>query len=291
MPQLNPALTTWNDICNAALVDCNAVGTGQTASGNDLEDALARLQWLLQQWEQKRWLVYHLVTAGVVCNGNQIYTIGPGGHFDTNQPASPWDPRFGGGGSGTQGIGGATGGQPVTENPFGPSYPISVRPDKIESSFLRQLTQSQPNQIDYPMKIITSWEDYNRIALKQLATFPGYVFYDPAWPLGNLFPWPVPNPSIYALFVTYKEQLPPMAYSPATKFNIPFVYYRAMVKNLALELRPKYGINTYPGDQLPGQAKDSLRAIRGGAVQIANLQMPGDLVRPQLYNIFSDRNY
>jgi hypothetical protein len=141
------------------------------------------------------------------------------------------------------------------------------------------------------MKVIESWEDYNRIALKQLKTFPGYVFYDPAWPLGNLFPCPVPNASIYALFVTYKEQLPPMFLTGGTVVNLPYPYYRAMIKNLAMELRAKYGINTYPGDPLPGQAKDSLRVLRGAGTQIANLQMPGDLVRPQLYNIFSDRNY
>jgi hypothetical protein len=82
-----------------------------------------------------------------------------------------------------------------------------------------------------------------------------------------------------------------MAASANAQFNLPFEYYRAMVKNTAMEMRTRYGVNTYPGDSLAGQAKDSLRVLRGANTAMANLQMPGDLVRPQLYNIFSDRNY
>lgn len=309
MAELDPSATTAQDIVTAALHDANVVGVGQTPLAEDLVAGQARLQWLLEQWERKRWLVWGLTTIGCLSTGQQVYTIGPGGDFDTNQDpqtfagttnpqvsGTPFAPAFGGPGPGTlpnpatQTTAGPW--QPGIQQPFGPAAPpVSVRPDKIESSFLRQLVLSQPNYIDYPMTIITSWEAYNRIALKQLVSFPGYLFYDTAWPLGNLYPWPVPQASIYELFVTIKNQLPPAFATSNAKFNIPYEYYRAMVKNLALELRTRYGINTFPGDSLPGQAKDSLRAVRGANTQIATLVMPGDLVRPQLYNIFSDRNY
>lgn len=291
MTQLNPSKTTAGDIATAALLDCGAWGTGQTPLVPDILDAQARLQWLLQQWERKRWFVWNLQTFGLACTGQTAYSIGPGGDFDTNAALSPYNDQFGSG-QGPGSIGQA--GEIITGsgyNPFGPTFPVSVRPDKIESCFVRQLTQSQPNFIDYPMKIIQAREDYNRIALKQLQTFPGYVFYDTAWPLGYLFPWPVPQSAIYGLFVSIKNQLPPMFATLSVPLNIPYEYYRAMVKNLALELRAKYQIHTYPGDPLPGQAKDSLRVLRGANTQIGTLQMPGDLVRPQLYNIFSDRNY
>jgi hypothetical protein len=141
------------------------------------------------------------------------------------------------------------------------------------------------------MTIIRSREDYNRIALKQLQSFPGYLFYDSGWPLGNLFPWPVPQAHIYELHVSVKEQLPPAFATQATVLSVPYEYYHAMVTNLALRLRPKYGIVAQQGDNLVMLAKDSLNAIKSGNTQISRLNIPGDLVRPQLYNIFSDRLY
>jgi len=253
MTLLDPAATTLGDLCNEALKECGYIGVGQTPLAEDLNGAWVRLQWMLQQWERKRWLVYHLVDYGKTSTGAQTYTMGPGGDLDT--------------GAG------------------------SVRSAKVESAFLRQLTQSQPNQIDYPLEILQSREDYNQIALKQLSSFPGSIFYDAAWPLGVVYTWPVPQSAIYAVHVTVLEQLPAKFATQATVFNLPYEYYNGMLYNLALRLRPKYQIGTYPGDPLPGLAKDALNVIRGANVQIARLRMPADLLRPGIYNIFSDRSY
>lgn len=62
----------------------------------------------------------------------------------------------------------------------------------INAAYAR-LTNGSPSAIDYPVTIIKAREEYSRIALKQLASFPNYAFYDSAWPLGNLFMYPVPN--------------------------------------------------------------------------------------------------
>lgn len=273
MSQLDPSKTTVGDICSAALKESGAFGPGTTPLAEDITDALARLQWMLQQWVRKRWLVWNLLDYAVVSTGAQFYSIGPGGDIDTNQALSPWNPQF--------------------NNQFGPSNPVSARPAKIEAAFSRQLTQSQPNQIDYPLTLILAREDYDKIALKELTAGPsGYLFYDSAWPLGFLFPWPMLQANIYELHVTVRSQLPVMFPTFASVFStVPYEYYAAMMYNLALRLRPKYGIPTMPGDQLPGLAKDSLAVLRDSNAQIARLHMPGDLVRPQLYNIFSDRMY
>lgn len=279
MSQIDPGNTQAGDICAAALRECGAWGIGQTPLANDIEDAQARLQWMLQQWANQRWFVYHLVTYNVVAQpdptgqfqGKQAYTIGPGGDMDTNASFNPFNQQF---------------------NPqFGPGHVVSQRPDRIESAFLRQLTLSQPNQIDYPLTLIYSMEDYNRIALKGLSSFPGYLFYDSAWPVGLCYPWPIPQANIYGLFVTVKEQLPPMFATTNQQIALPYQYYDAMMLNLAMRLRPKYGIVSMPGDPLPGLAKDALNVLRRSDYQISRLQIPGDLVRPQLYNIFSDRMY
>ncbi len=269
---LDPVETTVGDLVRQALRECGAIGVGQTPLAEDQNDAQVRLQWMLQQWERKRWLVYHLVTLAKVSTGQQSYTVGPGGDIDPGNPASdPYSPAF--------------------NSQFGGGVAPSVRPARIESAFLRQLVNSQPNQVDYRLAPLQSREDYNRIALKGLVSFPGWFFYDSAWPLGVIFPWPVPQASIYGLFISIMEQLPISFTTQAVKFNIPYEYYNAMLFNLALRLRPKYGITSGPGDHLPGLAKDSLNVLRGANAQIARLQMPADMQRAGIYNIFSDQVY
>ncbi len=250
MSVLDPSNLTARDICTAALRECGAFAIGQTPKAEDITGAWSRLQFMLQQWERKRWLVYHLRTYQITSTGAQSYTVGPGGQFDTGVN--------------------------------------SVRPEKIEAAFLRQLTQSQPNRIDYPLEILQSMEDYSRIALKTLSSFPTYVFYDPTWPLGLAYFWPVPQATIYGPALVIREQLPNRFANLNETFAIPFEYYNAMIYNLALRLRPAYSLGTYAGDMLPSLAKDSLNVLRPANAAIARLQTPGSL---GLYNIFSDRIY
>lgn len=249
--QLQASNTTIGDICRAALKECGAVGVGQTPLAEDVDDAWARLQWMLMQWERKRWLIYHLRRYSVVSTGQISYTIGPGGEFDT--------------GSG------------------------SVRPGKIASAFTRQQF-GQPNPVDYQLEILQSMEDYNWITLKSLRAGPGEaVFLDSDFPLARLYVWPVPIASVYEIHVTVQESLQYQFATLATEFELPYEYYAGMLYNLAMRLRPKYRMGTYPGDSLPGMAKDSLAVIRGPNTQVAKLRMPSTLRRRGLYNIFSDR--
>lgn len=252
MSALDPANTTMGDLVLSALKMAGVIGVGQTPSAEDSNDTWAMCQWMLEEWQRKRWLVYALTTLNVVSTGALAYSLGPAGDLNT--------------GAGT------------------------IRPDKIESAFLRQLTQSQPNQVDYPLEILQAKEDYNKIALKTLASFPTCVFYDPQWPLGQLYAWPVPQASIYGLYVTVKTPMPYRFATLATVFVIPYEYYNAIIMNLAIRLRARYTIPSFAGDPLPGLAKDSLNAIRGGNTAIARLSV-AHLSRGGLYNIYSDRFY
>jgi len=251
--QLEPQNTTLGDICTAALKECGAVGVGQTPLADDINDAWARLQWMLMQWERKRWLVYHLVNLSHVSTGAQSYSVGPGGDFDTGSP--------------------------------------SVRPGKLASAFARQL-QVGPNQVDYKLEILQSREDYDWITLKQLSAGPGEAaFLDSDWPLARLYVWPIPQAGRYELHISIHAQLQYQFTNVADNINLPFEYYNAMMLNLAMRLRPKYRMGTYPGDALPGLAKDSLAVIRAPNTQVARLRMPNVIKRRGQYNIFSDRPY
>jgi hypothetical protein len=208
---------------------------------------------MLQEWERKRWLVFQLVTLLANATGSNPLTIGPGGAFDTG-----------------------TG---------------SVRPERLESAFVRQISLPPPNQVDYPLELVQSMEDWSRIPLKTLVAFPKYVFLDPGWPQGNIYTYPVAQSAVYAIGVVVKAQLPSAFATLATAISLPYEYYIAIVSNLAMRMRSYYAIPTYQGDNLPGMAKDSLNAIRGANTAVARLQLPRDLGSNGRYNIYSDRNY
>lgn len=170
----------------------------------------------------------------------------------------------------------------------GQQFDINPRPDKIESAFFRQLVQSQPNQIDYPLQIIEAREDYNRIALKQLQSFPIYLFYDSGFPVGKAYPWPLIQSNLYSLHLTVKDTLGQFT-SLTQVVQLPLEYFAALKFNLAVRLRQAYQM---PADPiLIGLAKDSLNVIRNANLQIPRLQIPSDLVRGGLYNVFSDQLY
>lgn len=238
-------MTTPLDIIKLALKNAGVIGVGQTPLAEDINDAFTLLNWMLGQWQHKRWLVYHLVDLSKVSTGAQSYTVGPAGDIN-----------------------------------------VAKRPDRLEAAFFRQIVQSQPNQIDYPLELLQAREDYNNIALKQLTSFPSYIFYDSAFPLGVIYPWPVMQPNIYEVHITVKEILAQFT-SLSQNIDLPDEYMAAIHYNLTARL---YGAYTRPPDPvIIGLAKDALNVIRGANAQIARLQMPTDLVRPGIYNPYSDQ--
>lgn len=82
-------------------------------------------------------------------------------------------------------------GDGAVSNAIGPGqYYNSLRPDKIQSAYFIQ-TNSGQNDVSYPLIPIWSYEDYSQISLKELEAWPTYYFYDNAFPVGNVFIWPL----------------------------------------------------------------------------------------------------
>lgn len=181
----------------------------------------------------------------------------------------------------------STGASTYTVGPGG-DINVSTRPDRLEAAYFRQITQSQPNQIDYPLEIIESYETYSRIAIKKLTSFPQYIFYDSAYPTGVLHPYPVLQPTIYELHILLKEQLNQFT-SLGQVISLPLEYIAAIKWNLAVRLRPSYQLP--PDESIVQLALESLNVIRGANAQIPRLTMPIELVRGGLYNIYSDQTY
>ena len=175
------------------------------------------------------------------------------------------------------------------------SYTIGIgenfniaRPDRLEAAFFRQIINTQPNEVDYPLEIIQARETYNQIALKSLVSWPEYIFYDSAYPVGNIYVWPVPQASLFEIHLTLKVQFSTIS-NLSTNIVMPPEYIPAIKWNLALRLRESYQLP--PSVALARLAQESLDVIRGANVQVPLLQCDKALIRPGLYNIYSDQIY
>lgn len=179
----------------------------------------------------------------------------------------------------------STGAQKYTVGPGG-DISIAVRPDEIQAAFQRQLVTSGGNAVDYPLEILTSYEDYSKIAIKQLQSFATYVFYDKQWPLGNLFVWPIPQSSLYEIHIIIKAPISQFS-SISQSIAIPDEYFAALYYNLAVRLMIANQLPINSG--IVGMAKDSLNVIRKANVAIPRMSMPTDLQRSGVYNPYSDQ--
>lgn len=248
-------MTTARDILTLALKDANVLGEGQTPSATMMNDAFLRLNWMIAEWNRKRWLVYHLVDSSAVSDGRITpYLVGAEQDFN-----------------------------------------IAVRPARIEAAFIRQIVNPGPGElVDYPLEILFSWEDYSRVAMKQLQpSFPNFIFYDTDWPIGKVYPYPFPQASIYEIHCLFMMVLAQFA-TLDTAIALPDEYFQAIYLNMAVRLGVVHPISRDPTmmqqwNDLKGLARAALNTLRGGNTQIARLSMPPGLNRPGIYNIYSDQ--
>lgn len=237
--------TTAGDIIRLALKECGSVGVGQTPMAEDINDSFFKLNMMLAQWQRRRFAIYHLVNVGFVSNGEQSYTVGPGGNYNFSQ-----------------------------------------RPAKIESGFFRQNIPGSSLPIDYSLVNVQSWEDYSKISLKTLYSFPTDLFYDPAYPMGNLYPWPIPYADQYEVFINVTETLTQFS-SLTALVNLPGEYVAAILYNLAKRLCVQYGLPV--SVDLKDLAEEGIQTLKKASVQVPRLNMPRSLIRPGIYNVYSDQ--
>jgi hypothetical protein len=245
---------TAQDMCYLALKNASLLGVGQTPLTEDLTDVFNLLNGMLGLWSRNRWLIWHLLD--LACPTPQTtkreYSIGPGGDYD---------------------------------------FP---RPDRLEGAYFRQFVSGPGvniggGPVDFPLQLLQSMEDYSLIALKYLTTWPQAVFYDAAFPYGQILPVPIPNVANSELHVLIKDTLNQFS-TLTTSVYLPPEYYEAIWSNLAVRVAA-----AFPGASITpltvGLAKASLQIIRKANAQVPRLRMMTALVRPPLYNIFSGQTY
>ena len=247
------ATTTARDLCISALRKAGITGVGQAPAAEDINDAFTDMNDMLAQWQRQRWLIWCLNDTAWVADGI----------------------------SGGQA-------QPVT---VGPGQQFNIpRPDRIEGAYFRQLTNVGAGlTVDFPLDLLEDYTDYaERVALKGLVSFPTFACYRPNFPIGNLFIYPIPSDNLYEIHILTKAVLAAFA-NLSSQVILPPEYNAAIKWNLTVRLRASYDLPNQPA--IIKLAKEALNIIRGANTQIGRLQIPQELVRPGLYNVFSDQVY
>lgn len=223
---------TVQTLLTNALVDAGIAGIDEEIEQPIINRALRQANWLIAQWSRKRWLLYRIQDYSFVSTGALNYTVGAG--------------------------------QTININP---------RPDRIEYAFMRFAQTSNPGNlaVDIPLGIIQSHEDYSRITVKNVGTLPWRIFYDPIWPVGLLFPWPVPQPTIYEIHVGFKVVLPRFT-GLQQPISFPPEYEAAL--NWCLVRRLKVTYQMPVDEDTKSLARDGLNVIRLANQQMSTLRMP-----------------
>lgn len=243
-------MTTGRDIVYDALRRSGITGRGITPSATDTQDALVDLNDMLAQWRTKSLMVWDKLSTGFVGDGRIT---------------------------------------PYTVGPGG-DYNMTPRPNRIYSAFLRQLQSAGAGFVDTPLKVIDAREEYDRVSLKQLRSFPIAVFLDTALPLGQLYVYPWPSPAgQYAVYITTKGTMPVVTLA-LDMAGFPEAYIPAMKFNLARRLRQSYGRGMKTDPELIAMANDALSTIEQMNIQLPEMTMPAGLLSSGGgYNIFSDQ--
>lgn len=152
----------------------------------------------------------------------------------------------------------------------------TARPIKIDFAFVRYSSTD-----DYPLEIIDNAR-YQEIFQKSIeTTYPKYLYYNPSYPLGYIYLWPVPSESC-TLGLTKRSVLSAFTSLQQT-VALPDGYEEALVWNLAYKLSPEYGIANV--GQIFDQAAETKTSISRTNTKPFYLSCDGALLRPTGFNI------
>lgn len=242
---------TVNTLCFQALRTLNIVGRGQSASSQQLADALYLLNELLDSWSATGAMIYavNLNEYNIVTPFKQFYTIGPGGDFDTGS------------------------------NP---------RPVNITTGTYQIQGGSTPN--DMGMVQVTI-DEYTLIASKQTTSTVSTVFcYQPEFPLGIIRFWPLPAATTVIKFTSYNSfptilaapdsVVFPPAYSKAIRLLLVQALAPLYGKNIPTDIAAEY--NAIKDDLITANIAQRI----GKMVYPSGMPQTGGV-----YNIFTDSTY
>jgi hypothetical protein len=285
---LSVVSTSALDLVTGALRNIKVLAASETASPSDAADAMQVLNDLIESWATDHLMVYASVENILFFTSGQYqYTIGNyaagtftgsltagsptisgvtvpanlvvGGTVTDTNAAVPSGTTITAIGSGTLTLSAnalTTQGSEVFNYTIPGDFAIP-RPLRITNAFTRITTASVG--LDYPIDFDLTREKYNAIGLKSIAApWPITGWYNPTFPLGNIYVYPAPsgNGELHLFTDTILSDFTNLT----QPINLPQGYARAIKTNLALELAAEYGKT--PSPTLMTRARDSLNKIR-----------------------------
>jgi hypothetical protein len=133
----------------------------------------------------------------------------------------------------------------------------TVRADSIFNQWL----YDSASGIRYPIKQLSD-NQYNSIPLNNIQSIPKSIYYDPQYPLGVVYIYPVAGLTTYSLYLeSYK---PIMQFTTlSTSMNLPAEYFKTLKLLLADELAPEYGYEIQPGSRLEKNIENARIMMKG----------------------------
>jgi hypothetical protein len=187
-------VTTANDLITRAFRRGRVIGKDETPAADEAADALAELNDMLDTWWIDKLAVFRILSEQfTLVVGQQTYTIGTGGNFNT------------------------------------------TRPVKIVPGCYYTL-----NGIDRQLTVLTDRKSWDEIPYKSLSAPPQALFYDEAYPTGNVLFYPTPDVA-YTVHINSWSRLQNIA-GLTTAIALPPGYNSLIVNGLAIAICPEYGL-------------------------------------------------
>lgn len=281
--------TTANDLILGALKFISVYSPGESLAAEDSSDALETLNDLLESWSTDQASVFaSSETLLTFIPGQYQYTIGnyDGGTFaGTVTNGSPtitgvtiptgMIPR-----GDLTGVGipagttilavGATTITMSANATLTPGTPLQIgftipgdfkmaRPLRISNSFTR-ITTVGTSGLDYPIEVVDQ-QKYNQIGYKGIsAPWPIVMWYNPTYPLGNLYFYQ--NPSGAGSLHLFTDNILTNLATLTTAVVLPQGYSRFIKRQLARELAPEYGAQwTQMHEKLAKESWDMVKSL------------------------------
>lgn len=199
------------------------LATGEAPSAAEQQDAFTALNDMIDSMSNENLLIYNKVIETFTLVGGQAqYTMGI--------PVSPATADF-----------------------------TTSRPQKIEQATIK-ITGGPTPAIEVPMKILTQQEWADTALKATSSSIPMWLYHDGAYPLDNLYFWPVPTLAYSVVLYSWK-QLAEFATVNDT-VALPPGYKKMLRYGLALELAPEFGKQP---DEIIGlqfaEAKESIKRL------------------------------
>ena len=242
---------TYNDILTDAMLEINAIGQGDTPSGDDVSWTLRKMNRMFDTWAAQGIMAFNVTFSEFTLIANHSpHTIGPTGDFVVSQrPVMITSAQF-----------------KLQDGSIGtnPSIftPIAIRDDDWWAiNPIPELTSS----------IVTN------------------LYYSPDWPNGKCYFWPVCNGTnkvrleLWGLISPAFDTKGQPNGLTSTTFNLPVGYWDAVVTNLAVNIASGFEKPISPS--LAENARTALKAVINNNVsspriQTADFGMPRRAARP-----------